>query len=362
MSCALWDTTGLDDGTKGIVPAAKAESNLRSLLQKLTSTGGIHLVVYCIRAGRFRNAHQRNYDLFYATVCRKKVPVALVVTGLEHHQGEMESWWAENEEVLRHHRMLFDAHACVTTLDVENHVIQKRRSDSRRLLRELVARYSMFPPWKFDPSFTSLVLPMFRAVLRRPMVASGTKASTPIRRVITCDMVSAGNPSTSIPIELSSGIPLWGTRTECDQIEGRSYEFVHVDKRVLQTTVQVQFARAMDGGLGAGVLVFYTSPLGNPVIPADEVDMLEVFYRIAGGRTCPMVVVLRGCADEERATRECLSVFTSRHKDIQAYFTTFSDRKLTEMIERLCIEHVEVKTPTTRERLLTAVKAVISAD
>ncbi|KAG8217014.1 hypothetical protein J3R82DRAFT_7328 [Butyriboletus roseoflavus] len=131
----------------------------------------------------FRNAYQRNYDLFYVTVCRKKVPVALVVTGLEHQQGEMETWWAANEDMLRQYGMLFDAHACVTTLVVENYLIQQRRSDSRRLLRELVLRYSILPPWKFDKSFISLVLPIFRPVLRRMMVADRTEQNTTIRRV-----------------------------------------------------------------------------------------------------------------------------------------------------------------------------------
>jgi hypothetical protein len=99
MLCALWDTTGLDEGTEGTVPVALAESNLRSLIQELANTGGIHLVVYCMCAARLTKALQRNYDLFYVMVCRKKVPVVLVVTGPERQPG------SANEAVLQQHRM-----------------------------------------------------------------------------------------------------------------------------------------------------------------------------------------------------------------------------------------------------------------
>ena len=369
MSCALWDTTGLDEGSEGTVPAAQAESNLRSLIQDLANTGGIHLVVYCVRATRLTKALQRNYDLFYVTVCRKKVPVALVVTGLEHQQGDMETWWAANEAVLRRYGMRFDAHACVTTLEVDDHVIQQRRYHSQRLLRELVIRYSMLPAWKAEPSFISSVLPMLRTALHKTLAAGRTKKSITIRRVVICDMASASNTSTTSLVKLSPDIPL-GTHTEWVQIEGRSYEFIHVDKRMLRMRIpQAQHVGTIDVGSGAGVLVFYTSPLGSTAIPQEELDMLEVFYEIAGGQTCPMLVVLRGCDNEERATRECRNLLASRHKNIQAYFTTFSNQKLTEMIEGLCIEHVEVKIPTvykayaaTKHWLVTAVETVISRD
>ena len=231
-SCALWDTTGLDEGSEGTVPAAKAESNLRSLIQGLAHTGGIHLVIYCIRASRLTKVLQHNYDLFYVTVCRKKVPVALVVTGLEHQQGEMETWWDENEGFLRRSKMWFDAHECVTTLEVENIVVQKRRSDSQRRLRELVVRYSRLPAWKTEPSFISWVLPVFRSVLHRTISAGRSGKSTVIRRVVTCDMVSDGDIFTPAPVKSPSDM---GTlcKKHMESIEGQQYEFVQDRKSVV---------------------------------------------------------------------------------------------------------------------------------
>lgn len=343
MSCALWDTTGLDEGTEGTVPARQAEGNLRALMRELADSGGIHLVIYCIRAARLTKALKRNYDLFYVTVCRKKVPVALVVTGLEHRRGEMEAWWNENEPTLRRHRMRFDAHECVTALDVQDSVIQERRSDSQRRLRELVASYSRLPAWKTDPSFISRVLPLFREVVRSAF--SATKPKNTIRKVIVCDVAE------DAPDELSPGIGWIG--------DGQ-YEFVRIDKRALQAPT----ARTLEdvGGIGAGVLIFYTSTLLDTHISPTDLDALRVFYDIAGGQITPVIVVLRGCEDEEVA-RTCSGDVASYHSDIQAHFVSLptgavdgqsnAQAMLNEMIERLFIEHVDVKTPRLSGRYMS---------
>ncbi|KAN0090969.1 hypothetical protein V8E55_004535 [Tylopilus felleus] len=96
FSVNLWDTraAGLDEGTEGIVPAKQAESSLFVKVMHSTTT--------ISSTSRY--------------LCRKKVPVALVVTGLENYEGNMEGWWIEHEKDLMKHGMRFDAHACVTPL------------------------------------------------------------------------------------------------------------------------------------------------------------------------------------------------------------------------------------------------------
>ena len=344
MSYALWDTTGLDEGTQGSIPAALAESNLRLLLQKLANSGGIHLVIYCIRAGRFRNAHLHNYDLFYVTVCRKKVPIALVVTGLEHQQGEMESWWTENEEVLRQSGMRFDAHACVTTLEVEARVIQERRSDSQRRLRELMVTYSSLPAWKVDPSLISRVLPVFRTFFHRTSSTGKPGNTSTTRKVITCDMAE------DTLVEFLPGIAAVWERCEA-RMGDVQYEFVRMNKHALQTPT----AKTLDnvGSINVGALVFYTSTLLGGHISATDVAALRTFYEIADGQIYPVIVVLRDCDDDETA-RTCWADVVSRYSNIQAHLVPLpsavdsksdAQAKLGEMIERLCIEHPEVKSP-----------------
>ena len=181
--CTLWDTTGLDEGSEETVPESIAEKNLRELMQGLAYSGGVHLIIYCIRGTRLTHVLKRNYDIFYVTACQKKVPVALVVTGLEHQPGEMETWWTENEAALQRNRMRFDAHACVTTLDVEDPVIQQRRSTSRSLLRGLVIGYSKLPPLKIDPSALSQVSPLIHGILYGTPSTANSGNAKAVRKV-----------------------------------------------------------------------------------------------------------------------------------------------------------------------------------
>ena len=357
MLCALWDTTGLDEGSEGRLPAALAESGLRALIQELAHAGGIHLIIYCIRGSRLTKALKRNYDLFYDAVCRRKVPVALVVTGLEHQEGGMETWWDANERTLWQSGMQFDAHACVTTLDVEDETIREWRSESHSRLRELTLEYSKRPPWKIKQSFISWVLPTLRGVLCRTFSPGRPGNTKTIRKVIICDMAADSQP----PSQLCPGITAVWQR--CDGLIGdKQYEFVRMDKHALKLPMS---ASQRVGGVSAGVLVFYTSILVDTGIPPQDVDALRMFYDIAGGQTCPVIVVLRGCNDEETA-RLLWGDVTSCHSGIDARVTFLpsttdgqsdTQAKLNEVIERLCIEHVEVvpsEFSTTGKRFLTA--------
>ncbi|OAX31696.1 hypothetical protein K503DRAFT_870523 [Rhizopogon vinicolor AM-OR11-026] len=139
----LYDTVGLDEGTAGTVPAAEAEENLKSLLRELVGSGsnGISLLVYCVRSVRVSRALLRNYNLFYSAICRKKVPVVIVVTGLENQESTMDSWWDTNGMVFKKFGMYFEDHACVTTLrdspDIPD-VFAHRITESRDILRGLI--------------------------------------------------------------------------------------------------------------------------------------------------------------------------------------------------------------------------------
>ena len=348
MSCALWDTAGLDEGPEGTVPADQAESNLKQLMQELTRSGGIHLVIYCIRCTRLTRALKRNYDLFYIGVCRKKVPIALVVTGLEYQSDKMETWWTSNEATLRRNGMSFDDHACVTTVTVEDPTIQKRRSESRKLLQDIVAKYSGLPAWRTDLSFTSRVLASesFRGILRGSSTMASLEDTMNARKVIICGSFAEFFPVATAAVD---------TRTR--QIGDRHYEVTEVDIRALDAGT---FGPLEGGG---GVLVFYTSSLENNQIRSSDVNSLKIFYKVAGGQTCPMIVILRGCDDDEIA-RACQLQVASCHSDIHARFVPFpgtddARAKLEEMIERLYTEEIEEKTlqlskkQSIKERLLT---------
>lgn len=138
----LFDTAGLNEGTEGTVPAAKAERQLKSLLRELMNPGsdGISLLVYCVHSTTAPHALARAYDTFYAGICQKRVPIVAVVTGLE-GETRMEHWWDTNGAKFRSHDMQFADHACVTVLqeypgipEVFTHHIK----ESSEILRNLV--------------------------------------------------------------------------------------------------------------------------------------------------------------------------------------------------------------------------------
>ncbi|KAG1825517.1 P-loop containing nucleoside triphosphate hydrolase protein, partial [Suillus subaureus] len=114
---ALFDTAGLNEGTAGTVTPKQAKQQLKSLLNKLMSLksplGGIDLLVYCMHYTTSPRAILGTYNTVYSGTSRKKrVPIVVVVTGLE-STTPMESWWDAHKEIFN--SMDLVGHACVTT-------------------------------------------------------------------------------------------------------------------------------------------------------------------------------------------------------------------------------------------------------
>ncbi|KAG2064361.1 hypothetical protein BDR04DRAFT_971985, partial [Suillus decipiens] len=139
----LFDTPGLNEGSAGKVPAAKAERKLKSLLRELmSSSNGISLLVYCMRSATAPCTVFQAYNTFYSDICRKKVQIVVVVTGLE-NQPVMESWWDTKGKELESQGMHFTGHACVTALrkciDIPDN-FPHRIQESSDILRNLIVK------------------------------------------------------------------------------------------------------------------------------------------------------------------------------------------------------------------------------
>jgi len=148
----LWDTAGLNEAVRGTVPAKVAMQNLQGLVGALRE--GIALLVYCFRATRFRPSLKDNYDLVHGTICQGKVPIFIVITGLE-NELPMDAWWAENEADFSQSGMSFDGHACVTSTrgkrkEGGGHMYDTEFQESQRVLRKLIKDYFATP----RPSWT----------------------------------------------------------------------------------------------------------------------------------------------------------------------------------------------------------------
>ncbi|KAH7913272.1 P-loop containing nucleoside triphosphate hydrolase protein [Hygrophoropsis aurantiaca] len=185
----IWDTIGLDEGSYGRVPATQAEDNLKKLLHDLAKASGVDLLVYCVRGARMRKALQRNYTLFHSAICRKKVPIALVVTGLENHEGDMESWWKDNGHEFQKLNMHFCGHACVTTLNqavVPSSLLRTRCEHSRDTIRRLIADSVHAKEWRAaERTWMDAVMADVRG-----MLGPGEEGEDRFPNLILCDITS----------------------------------------------------------------------------------------------------------------------------------------------------------------------------
>lgn len=279
----LFDTAGLNEGTAGTVPAAKAEENLKSLLNELMSpkSDGIGLLVYCVRSTRARRALIRNYNLFYSAICRKKVPIVVVVTGLE-NEPDMESWWDANGKEFKSRGMHFEDHACVTTLrkhsgisDVFTRRIEESSETLRNLLVENCSDWAVDDSW-FKQSFTA------------------------VRNLIS----DSGNSERSLP----------STLIICDSSRGEEVEIAPCIRGILKPyfvriggdTYQVHRVPAPDFSssnaekrLEGDLLIYY--------VRADELSAarqkFHAFCTTYRGNVVPVVVVVKGLDDRQAANQ-----------------------------------------------------------
>ena len=151
----LWDTAGLNEGEHGNVSADRAIESLQELVQSLKD-GGVSLLVYCIRGSRLRDIVKINYDLFHKIICDGKVPIVVVITGLE-NEDTMEDWWVDNVADFDRRGMQFPGHACITTtkgkvMKSGEHMFQEEYDQSVELVRELIVANCAESAWKPDGS------------------------------------------------------------------------------------------------------------------------------------------------------------------------------------------------------------------
>ena len=149
----FWDTAGLNEGDAGTVVAKDAIINLYMLLKSLEN--GISLLVYCIRGPRIRDSTVTNYKMFYHGLCQEKVPIVLVVTGLEAEES-MDEWWTRNGKRFNKQKMTFSGQACVTATKGKirkgTHMFEQEYEESTGKVRKLVDENCHHEPWQLKTS------------------------------------------------------------------------------------------------------------------------------------------------------------------------------------------------------------------
>ena len=136
-SLRIYDTAGLNEPEMGVNSFFGAIEKAHKLITSLHDAGGIDLLLFCIRGGRITATMQRNYRLFFEFLCGEKVPLAFVVTHLE-HEDVMENWWQKNEKTFEKYGIQSVAHACITATPTRVTTHVAKRAESLSALQKML--------------------------------------------------------------------------------------------------------------------------------------------------------------------------------------------------------------------------------
>ncbi|KAJ3862138.1 hypothetical protein EV359DRAFT_17863, partial [Lentinula novae-zelandiae] len=133
------DITGLNNGklNKGDLVDHDCIRKLSNLVHTELQDG-ISLLVFCLRAPRITEIAQKNYYVFYEVLCQRKIPIVIIVTGLEDEEPDMESWWTKNKGIFASYKMWFQGHACVTTTKGKKTTTGFKKQEEYELSREII--------------------------------------------------------------------------------------------------------------------------------------------------------------------------------------------------------------------------------
>ncbi|KAG2335694.1 hypothetical protein BDR05DRAFT_897936 [Suillus weaverae] len=143
LNVNLFDTVGLDSPTMNNANYLDALVKAHELIVSLKNRGGVHGLLFCIKAGRVSNTMQQNYRLFFEFLCQEQVPLALVVTNLENEKN-MDDWWTKNKAHIEKSGIVPVTHVCITTIKGYQNAYEARYFESRKkvlnMLKELGSR------------------------------------------------------------------------------------------------------------------------------------------------------------------------------------------------------------------------------
>ena len=147
----LHDTAGLDEAKGGTVAKHDAIVQLYTLLRRLNT--GVSLLVFCMRGPRIKGSCVKNWRLFLEIICQRKVPIVLVVTGLENEENGMDYWWTQNKEYFMRYEMYPNGVACITAtrgkkMTWGGYRFDKEYAESQFKMREAIRAVYLRTPWQ----------------------------------------------------------------------------------------------------------------------------------------------------------------------------------------------------------------------
>jgi hypothetical protein len=155
----VFDTVGLQEPRPESGEYLTAITNADDLIDALKKRGGINLLLFCVRVGRVTATMQSNYRLFFEFFCQEKVPLALVVTGLEREPGDMEDWYTRNGGIFEEYDIHSVRHVCITAATAIDGRHRVRYEESRRSVRSVVEAHYLAEGWTGGRGGTEFTFP-----------------------------------------------------------------------------------------------------------------------------------------------------------------------------------------------------------
>ncbi|KAF9525143.1 P-loop containing nucleoside triphosphate hydrolase protein [Crepidotus variabilis] len=146
------DTCGFNEGAQSRTFEDKAIIELYRLLKHLID--GVSLLVYVMKApARIEGNTTTNWKLFNDVLCKRDVPITIVITGLE-LEDDMNEWWTKNKQHFKDAWMNPFNHACVTTVKGKEkrgfYQFQEEYDQSKRTVEDMIFQSLRPTPWKMD--------------------------------------------------------------------------------------------------------------------------------------------------------------------------------------------------------------------
>jgi hypothetical protein len=137
VQCHTYDTAGVDGNRMDPGRFLNANIDADKLMKELKDKGGVHLLLYRIKAGRIPPTFVTDYRLFYEFFFEEKIPVALIVVHLE-REDPVDDWYMRNKGSFDCHAVKCVDHACIT---VAANLDSKYKYDaSKKAVSDLMTR------------------------------------------------------------------------------------------------------------------------------------------------------------------------------------------------------------------------------
>ncbi|KDQ59832.1 hypothetical protein JAAARDRAFT_153927 [Jaapia argillacea MUCL 33604] len=195
----IFDTVGLNEGRGGTVSSNTAISNLYKLVRKMQD--GVNLLVYVIRGPRITESTADNYRMFFEGFCQRKVPIVLIVTGLE-NEDPMDAWWDRNCQAFKKYGMEFSGQACVTTFRGKRdedgyYMFDREYFESKPKVFDLILHSLLDSPWKMESTrwFASIIKTLSSGL--KPLVPF-INSSTSISAILKSQDLDEENTGTDV--------------------------------------------------------------------------------------------------------------------------------------------------------------------